>query len=298
MKHLKGALAVFIGAASFGILSTFVKKAYAAGFSLGEVTGVQALLGMLILWIIFIMMKVIQIDFNKYPRITASWKIMMAGISTGIVSIIYYKCVQLVPASIAIVLLMQFIWIGALINYLVFKQKPTKKQSIGIALILAATLLATGVFESAIQDISALGIFYGILAALAYSIFLMVNGKVGNDYPPVQKSALMVTGACILIFVVLQPFSLLQTTVDLVIYKYGVLLAVFGTVLPPFLFAYGMPKIDMALGSILSAVELPVAVAMSYFVLYEKVSLLQWLGVAFILAVVVWTNYNKKSKLL
>lgn len=298
MKHLKGALAVFIGAASFGVLSTFVKKAYAAGFSLGEVTGVQALLGMLILWIIFIMMKVIQIDFNKYPRKTASWKIMMAGISTGIVSIIYYKCVQLVPASIAIVLLMQFIWIGALINYLVFKQKPTKKQSIGIALILAATLLATGVFESTIQDISALGIFYGILAALAYSIFLMVNGKVGNDYPPVQKSALMVTGACILIFVVLQPFSLLQTTVDLEIYKYGVLLAVFGTVLPPFLFAYGMPKIDMALGSILSAVELPVAVAMSYFVLYEKVSLLQWLGVAFILAVVIWTNYNKKSKLL
>jgi len=299
MKHLKGALAVFIGAASFGVLSTFVKKAYAAGFSLGEVTGVQALLGMLILWIIFIVMKVIKVDFNKYPRKTASWKIMMAGISTGIVSIIYYKCVQLVPASIAIVLLMQFIWIGALINYLVFKQKPTKKQSIGIVLILAATLLATGVFESAIQDLSALGIFYGILAALAYSIFIMVNGKVGNDYPPVQKSALMVTGACILIFVVLQPFSLLQkTTVDLEIYKYGILLAVFGTVLPPFLFAYGMPKIDLALGSILSAVELPVAVAMSYFVLYENVSLLQWLGVSFILAVVIWTNYNKKSKLL
>ena len=295
MKRLHGAIAVFIGATSFGVLSTFVKKAYAAGFTLGEVTGVQALLGMLILWIIYLLMRLGKVNFTHYPRKTAAWKIMLAGISTGIVSIIYYKCVQIVPASIAIVLLMQFIWIGALINYLVFKQKPTKRQSIGIILILLATILATGVLESSINDLSPLGIVYGLLAALAYSIFIMVNGKVGNDYPPVQKSALMVTGAFLLIFLFLQPFTLLQTNIDVQIYKYGIMLAVFGTVLPPFLFAFGMPKIDLALGSILSAVELPVAVMMSYFVLDENVSVLQWIGVTAILAVVVWINYRKKA---
>lgn len=295
MKRFQGALAVFIGAASFGVLSTFVKKAYAAGFSLGEVTGVQAMLGMLILWIIFFFMKIGKVDFSKYPRKTPFWKILISGISTGLVSVLYYKCVQLVPASIAIVLLMQFIWIGALINFSIFKQKPTKSQTIGIILILLATLFATGAFEATIQDISIVGIAYGLLAALAYSIFLIVNGKVGNDYPPVQKSALMVTGAFLMIFILLQPITLFQPNIDTQIYKYGILLAVFGTVLPPFLFAYGMPKIDLALGSILSAVELPVAVAMSYFVLHENVSILQWFGVGFILAVVVWTNYKKKA---
>jgi len=298
MKRFQGALAVFIGAASFGVLSTFVKKAYAAGFSLGEVTGVQAMLGMLILWIIFIIMKIGKVDFSKYPRKTPFWKIVIAGISTGIVSVLYYKCVQLVPASIAIVLLMQFIWIGALIDFLIFKQKPTRRQTIGIILILLATLFATGALESTTQDISPVGIAYGLLAALAYALFLMVNGKVGNDYPPVQKSALMVTGAFLMIFVLLQPISLFHPSIDTQIYKYGVLLALFGTVLPPFLFAYGMPKIDLALGSILSAIELPVAVAMSYFMLHENVSILQWLGVGFILAVVVWTNYKKKASSL
>lgn len=295
MKRFQGALAVFIGAASFGVLSTFVKKAYAAGFSLGEVTGLQAMLGMLILWIIFIFMKIRKVDFSNYSRKTPFWKIIIAGISTGVVSVFYYKCVQLIPASVAIVLLMQFIWIGALINFLIFKKKPTKRQITGIILILIATLLATGALESTIQDISPLGIAYGLLAALAYAIFLMVNGKVGNDYPPVQKSALMVTGAFLMIFVLLQPISLFHPSIDTQIYKYGVLLALFGTLLPPFLFAYGMPKIDLALGSILSAVELPVAVAMSYFVLHENVSILQWFGVGFILAVVVWTNYKKKA---
>jgi len=57
MEKLKGALAVFLGASSFGILSTFVKKAYGQGLTLGEVTGIQVLFGMLMLWLIFIVIK-------------------------------------------------------------------------------------------------------------------------------------------------------------------------------------------------------------------------------------------------
>lgn len=296
MKKFKGALAVFFGAASFGILSTFVKKSYAAGFSLGEVTGIQALLGMLLLWMMYFLTSANKSSSQRFSRTTPSWKIIVAGFSTGIVSIIYYKCVQLVPASIAIVLLMQFIWMSALINYIVYKQKPSTRQALGIIAILFATVFATGAMESSFSDLSLLGICFGLLAALAYSIFIIVNGKVGNDYPPVQKSALMVTGAAILIFTTLQPFSLFDPETDMLIYQYGLLLAVFGTVLPPFLFAYGMPKIDIALGSILSAVELPVAVAMSYFVLHEKVSGIQWAGVAMILGIVVWINYPKKIR--
>src|SRR5690606_40555531 len=138
-----------------------------------------------------------------YPGISSFWKIIISEISTGVVSLLYYKCVQLVPASIDIVLLMQFIWIGALINFIVFKQRPSRKQSIGIILILIATLFATGALESSIHDISVVGIAYGLFAALAYAIFLMVNVKVGNDYPPVQKSAWIVTGAFFMIIVLL-----------------------------------------------------------------------------------------------
>jgi len=68
-------------------------------------------------------------------------------------------------------------------------------------------------------------------------------------------------------------------------------------VLPPLLYAYGMPTVGVSLGSILSAVELPVAVSMSYFVLQEEVSLLRWLGVALILLFVAWINITKSSKI-
>jgi len=296
MEKIKGVITVFLGAASFGILSTFVKKAYAQGFTLGEVVGIQALFGMLLLWLLmFIVWVVNKSYFSRHASRTPKWTILVSGISTGAVSILYYKCVQLVPASLAIVLLMQYIWIGQFIEFIFFKEKPTLRHLLGIAVILASTLLATGIFEQDMKGINLLGIGYGLLAATGYAVFIIVNGRVGNDRPPLQKSALMVSGACMFIFIVLQPFSLFEAETFSSLGKYGLLLAVFGTVLPPLLFAYGMPKTGVSLGSILSAVELPVAVGMSYYILHEPVSVLQAVGVVCILLVVVFLNIQKQE---
>jgi len=294
MKKTQGAIAVFIGAASFGILSTFVKKAYEQGYNLGEVTGIQALFGALILWLLWLLFgkkEKTASDIKKTP----AWKIILSGVSTGTVSILYYKCVQLVPASLAIVLLMQYIWIGQLIEFLFFKAKPDWTQILLIVLILAGTLFATGILEEPLDNFSLEGIVYGLLAATAYSIFMIVNGRIGNDYSALHKSALMITGACLLIFILLQPFSLFDPTALRGILPYGLLLAVFGTVIPPLLFAYGLPKTGYSLGAVLSAVELPVAVCMSYLVLNESVSYLKWFGVLFILLVIAWKNLMKSN---
>ncbi len=294
MNKTKGAIAVFIGAASFGILSTFVKKAYDQGFNLGEVTGIQALLGVAFLWITWLLIKNIQPQ-TKHPSQSPKWKILLSGVSTGMVSILYYKCVELVPASLAIVLLMQYIWIGQIIELIFFKVKPQLSQIIVIIAILAGTVLATGMIEEPLESFSLLGIGYGLLAATAYSVFMIVNGRVGNDYHPIHKSAIMISGALMLIAITLQPISLLSPEIFLGILPYGLLLSFFGTVIPPLLFAYGMPKTGYSLGAVLSAVELPVAVCMSYLVLHEPVSWIKWLGVLFILLTIFWKNILKTN---
>ncbi len=297
MEKIWGSLAVFLGAASFGVLSTFVKKAYKAGFTLGEVTGAQALLGAAALWFLYLVLR----SFNgsktyAEPKKDSPWLLVLAGLSTGLVSVLYYQCVNLLPASIAIVLLMQYTWIGALIEWVFFKTPPTKPQLIGCTLVIVGTLFSTGIFEKEVSDLSLSGLLYGLGAATSYSLFIMLNGRIGKDYPTVLKSALMVTGAFILVVAVLRPVGLLQTEVITRLLPFGVLLALFGTIIPPLLFAYGMPKTGYSLGSILSAVELPVAVSMSYFVLGEYVSGWQWFGVIFILLVIIFIQLQKTKK--
>ena len=48
-----GGIFVFLGACSFGVLSTIVKNAYEEGYTLGQITGSQAFLGMVILWVLY-----------------------------------------------------------------------------------------------------------------------------------------------------------------------------------------------------------------------------------------------------
>ncbi|WP_286767036.1 MULTISPECIES: EamA family transporter [Sphingobacterium] len=296
MEKLKGALAVFFGASSFGILSTFVKKAYGKGLNLGEVTGIQVLFGMLILWLIYIIIKLFSAKSFHSSSKKSSWiKILISGTSTGLVSILYYKCVQLVPASLAIVLLMQYIWIGVLIEFIFFKAKPSKNNLIGIGIVLIATLLATGLLEKGLQQLNLTGVLFGLLAATAYSVFMIVNGRVGNDYHPIQKSAIMVTGACIMVFTLFPPAYLWNGQFDGNFLYFGLILSLFGTVIPPLLFAYGLPKTGFSLGGILSSAELPVATCMSFFILHESVSTIQWLGVLLILGTVIWLNAAKSS---
>ncbi|UIR56509.1 DMT family transporter [Sphingobacterium sp. SRCM116780] len=297
MEKLKGAIAVFVGASSFGVLSTFVKQAYAQDYyTLGQVTGVQVIFGMIILWMVYWLIQLLNPTANQsYTKKSNKWKILISGISTGLVSIIYYKCVQLVPASLAIVLLMQYIWIGTLIEFIVFKNKPSSRQLIGIVIVLIGTLLATDLIEQGIDKLNWTGIAYGLLAATAYASFLIVNGRIGNDYPPIQKSALMVTGSCIMICCIFPPTFLISGVLGNSIWHFGFILSLFGTVIPPLLFAYGIPKIGYSLSGILSSAELPVAICMSYFILREVVNPIQWTGVLLILATVVWLNTKSQE---
>src|SRR5690606_19065211 len=110
------------------------------GYTLGEVTGVQVFFGMLTLWVLFFLGKSVGL-IKERPKKgkDAVWKLIVSGFSTGLVSISYYKCVELVPASIAIVLLMQFVWIGILIELLVFKSKPSRPQLYSMILVLGGT---------------------------------------------------------------------------------------------------------------------------------------------------------------
>lgn len=294
---LKGILLVLLGACSFGILSTFVKLAYAEGYSLGDVTGTQALFGAVLLWSIFLIQRKVQPANHPKPVIKTHWiKLVAAGFFTGLVSLSYYQCVKLIPASVAIILLMQFVWISVLLEFIFFKKRPSRSQVLAIAFILVGTVAASGYFEQTGTALSIAGIGYGFVAALCYAIFLMLNGNLGNEYPPLQKSALMITGACLLIFIILPPSFLFNGALAGSLLKWGLILAVFGTVIPPLCFASGIPKIGLTLSSILSSAELPVAVSMSAIVLNEQVNFLRWIGVIIILTAMIIPNLENLKK--
>jgi drug/metabolite transporter (DMT)-like permease len=79
--------------------------------------------------------------------------------------------------------------------------------------------------------------------------------------------------------------------------KWGILLSLFGTIIPPMLLNAGFPLTGIGLGSIVSALELPVSVLMAYFLLNEQVVFVQWLGIILIILAIVLMNINFKNQL-
>lgn len=296
---IKGGLFVFLGAASFGLLSTIVKFAYAEGYHLGEITGVQAFLGMVALWLAYFLTSKkqtprVQMTTPAQKLPTKWWKVCIAGIFTGLVGIFYYQCVKFLPASIAIILLMQYLWISMLLEALFFKKKPSRKQYLLLAVVLGGTLLAGGIFSESI-DLNPKGIFFGMLAATSYAIFLMASGRTGNDLPVLKKSALMITGSCVVTWVIFPPFYFFNGVFWSGLYLWGLALGLLGTVIPPFFFSYGMPRVGVSIGAILSAAELPVATLSSALILREPVDAVRWIGVALILLAIIATNIKTRD---
>ncbi|MBV7533464.1 DMT family transporter [Chitinophaga sp. sic0106] len=287
----KGILLVLLGACSFGILSSIVKLGYQQGFTLGELCSLQAGYGMVALWLIHWISGAATYGLTSKDARTC----FILGSSTGLVSITYYQSVQYIPASIGIILLMQFTWMSMLAEWLIYKKKPTPTQWVAVALILAGTCLAGGLISNGPAEINLAGIGFGLLAAFFYTIFIVVSGRIGRSLTPVLKSAWIVTGAFVIITLIFPPVYLFNGRfTETSLWIWGLPLALFGTVLPPFLFSKGMPQTGVSLGAILSAAELPVATIAAMVLLHEKITVVQVAGVIVILGAIVMANLRKK----
>ncbi len=278
------------GAISFGVLTSFVKLAYRQGYNAAEISFVQALIGAVVLWLVFFFSKKENATRKEIPYL------LFTGVFIGISTYFYYLSVKYISASVAIVLLMQFTWISILLEWAVFKKKPSRSEFAITVLILIGTLLASGLTPS--QDISLPieGIGYVLLASMVYAAYIVSNSRIGKDVNWQNKSAWTMTGSAISILLVNAQTLVFDHHLGLELLEWGVFLAVFGTILPPVLFAIGIPKIGATTSSLLMTVELPMAVISAHFILDESLSTTQVVGIAIMLTSIVMMNLIKSKK--
>jgi len=301
---LKGIIYVAFGASSYGMLATFVKLAYQQGYTTAEVTSSQYVFAILCLLAFNFFIRKKPLPAAKRRDIG---KLILSGTSMGFTSVLYYLSVRYINASIAVVLLMQSVWIGVLIESFIEKSKISPPKIAAVVLVLAGTVLATNILKSELVfDLK--GYIFGFLAAISFSMTLYSTNSVAIHLHAYKRSLFMLFGGAIVVliftlftqilptyfhaafvpdeFVFIKPFD---TTI---LYTWGILLSALGTVLPPILLNKGFPLTGVGLGSIVSALELPVSVTCAFIFLNENVSLIQWAGILIILGAIIMINWN------
>ncbi|WP_415326469.1 EamA family transporter [Chryseobacterium sp. MMS23-Vi53] len=314
---LKGVLFVGIGASIYGMLATFVKLAYNEGYTTSEVTTSQFLLGLVGLLALNFFQTITSKQKLSSPNRKEVRNLLLTGTSMGFTSLFYYIAVQYINVSVAIVLLMQSVWFSVVVESFLTKKLPNVRKVVSVIIVLVGTILATNLVNESLE-IDWKGIFWGLMAAASYTLTMFTSNTLATHLPVFRKSIIMLCGGSVVVFGFLffaqigplyfdglKSFYLNFTNNTehihsfnySILWKYGLILSLFGTIIPPILFNIGFPNAGLGLGSIVSSLELPVSVTMAFVLLGERVIFIQWIGIALILFAIVLMNLPSKKKL-
>ena len=270
---------IIFASSCYGILATIVKLAMGKGYTAGEAITSQYVFGFLLMLILVLFKE------RKWPSINRSGAITLffAGFCTAMTGVVYGKALIYLPASLAVVMLFQFTWIGTFIDCALKRRLPSRAETISLVILFIGTILAAGVLDTDLSSIPLKGWIFGLLSALSFAIFIQFNARRVEGVSNISRTFIISLVALTVISVALNPEIVWNGKLTSGLWVYGLVLGLFGIVLPIILFSIAAPKVGGALTSILSATELPVAIIVSVIVLNETLTILQAVGILFVL---------------
>ncbi|WP_155894785.1 MULTISPECIES: DMT family transporter [Bacillaceae] len=278
MKTYLYPLLVVIAASSYGVVSTIIKLAMHSGFSAQEAVTSQFFIGFCIAVCIYLLTNRTKLSFNGVKIL------IFAGVLTGLTNIVYGQSLNYLPASLAVVLLFQFTWIGMLISCITKRQLPSRIEFFSIIILVMGSIPAAGLIDVDLSQIPFQGWLWGLAAALCYSLFLFVNGKATTSMTTSNRLVIVSFTAFMMSAGFQSPEIIWNGTLfNEGLWMYGLALGLFGMIIPVFLFTIAVPKVGLGMTSILSAIELPIAVMVSVILLSETVTTLQIVGIVTII---------------
>lgn len=288
------AFLMLLAGGCFGIVSPLMKMAYANGFSAGDITNAQYLLGVITLW------PLVAVWPKGHRASPKQWlMLLILGIAGAGTSYTYYLSLTKLPASLAIVLLFQFAWVVLVMDSLVMRKMPAPEKLLGIVIIVVGTILAVGLTGLRFSAVSVGAVLLGLLSSVFYSLTLYLSAFVDAKTSPTLRSAVTVTVSAIAIIPFFSPSHLYQVSLWRGAWWWGLLIALFSQTIPMTLMYIATPRIGGRMAGVLGSIELPVAVLAARLMLDEPVTMSRWFGVLLILCGIVvseWDIFHRNQR--
>lgn len=235
------AFLMLLAGGCFGIVSPLMKMAYANGFSAGDITNAQYLLGVITLW------PLVAVWPKGHRASPKQWlMLLILGIAGAGTSYTYYLSLTKLPASLAIVLLFQFAWVVLVMDSLVMRKMPAPEKLLGIVIIVVGTILAVGLTGLRFSAVSVGAVLLGLLSSVFYSLTLYLSAFVDAKTSPTMRSAVTVTVSAIAIIPFFSPSHLYQVSLWRGAWWWGLLIALFSQTIPMTLMYIATPRIGDA----------------------------------------------------
>ena len=292
MKQLRPVLAVIAAGVLWGIINIFVKTLSAAGIDPLQISAIR----MIIAAICFSLFVLIY-DRSKFRiQIRDIWLF----VCTGIVSIVlfntcYFYTMIHSQASIAVVLLYTSPVFVMILSAICFKEKVTPPRIIALILTIFGFALVAGLTGGTSISFpvfltgSASGFFYAL-----YSIFGELALRKYDTMTVTVWTFIMGMIGSLPLGKVGQTLRIMKSQPRLILFAIGI--GIVSTVLPYFLYTWGLKRMETSKAAILVAVEPVVGAVIGMTVYHEPHNFLKILGILLILLSILILNIQWTKK--
>lgn len=285
-----GYFLILLSATAFGLMPIFAIYAYDHQVSVNTLLFLRFSFAAIIFFSYLFLKK----GFVSITKKQITTFFLLGSILYTLQSSFYFSSIKYIPASLAALILYLYPVFVAILSFFVNKEKLTKFMVISMIISLFGILFVLG---TPTDHMNVFGILLALGAAIIYSIYIIVGGRVTLQVPPLVTSAFIALFAAVSFLIVGLTTNTLQFHFSFVGWLSILCISIISSVISMASFFAGIKLIGPTKSAILSMVEPVITIIFSTILLNENMKLLQLVGGAIVLlgaALVVITSEKKK----
>lgn len=275
----RGAVGVAYVAASalcFGSMPVFARRAYADGVDPSTLLLLRFGVAAAVVWVLFLVRRA------RLPRGRGlAMLVGMGALGYAGQAFSYFTALTLASAGLVALLLYLYPALVALLSWLVLRHPLTRLQLAALGMALLGSLLTIG----RAGDGAPLGIALALLAALIYSVYILVGARLPADVTPTASTA-VVTSSAALVYAAVAAVAGVRLPASAGGWLAVLAVAVVGTVLAIVFFLAGLERLGAVRTSVYSTLEPAFTLGLAALLLGEQVTPLRLGGGLLILGAV------------
>ena len=268
--------------AAYGVGGAISQLVKTGGFEVGHIIVAQLLASTIILGVLVLVRYRCKMTRKDIIQLA------ILGVISAISSYTYYIAIDMISVNQAVAMQFQYVWITVVIQALLDRKVPNIWVIISAIAIIVGTFFGSGLFDDIMSGqttMDPLGVFFAMVCAVCYAIFICFNGRVAVEVPSVTRTFFMSFGALIFVVIMLPAAGTATgNIVDLV--PGGIIMGLVMTIIPCVCISVATNNLPGGIVGILTSSELPVAVIAGVILCGESTTFFKILGIVIILVAI------------
>ncbi len=276
-KYYLGVFWILIAATGNSLLLIFTVMAYKGNANVETILAIRFLFAAIFLFII-IALTGKQISVTKSYMISV---LFLGGVFYTLQSSLYLSSVKYISVSLAVLCSYSYPVFVAILASIFEKEKLTNKL---IASIVIAILGLALVLGNSIEIANFRGILMALGSGVIYSIYIILSNRTIKQAPPIITAAFVTLFTSLTVLIIAISTNRLNIHFENSAWAPILGISFFSTVVSIVAFFRGLELLGSTRASILSLVEPLITFAFAAVLFHDRLSLVQWIGAALVLA--------------